>query len=188
MPRRSLTNIAHSALTDHRIPRMKAAADPMPLAAVPAGAVAAIRETRPAPNPGDRNADELRPLALAYAQLAPNYRPFAEPGFALLQRASEVFPDDPEVQATYGLVLLAARPGQRALAESVLQRAVNLGSQSVEVRLRLGQLQLDQGNVGAAIAFYADAVRLAPFFLPAPYLRLARAYRAAGDSAKAQRH
>ena len=44
MPRRSLTNIAHSALTDHRIPRMKAAADPMPLAAVPAGAVAAIRE------------------------------------------------------------------------------------------------------------------------------------------------
>jgi tetratricopeptide (TPR) repeat protein len=115
----------------------------------------------------------LRNLALAYAQIAGHYPELGEKGLATLERAAAELPSDAEVQAAYGLVLGIARPREEQRAAQALQKAVDLGSQSVEVRAHLAGLRMRQGQVTAAMELYKESIKIEPYFTPA-YLDLAR--------------
>ena len=170
MPKVDVTNIAHTALTDHRIARLPRASnnslsgpDPDPLTNL-------IWATKPL---GERNPG-LRAVALAFAQLAPNYPGYGERGFPVLERAAREFPDDPDVQATYGEVLLAISPDFKARAREALERAINAGSKSTTVRRRLAQLMLSSGE-DSGLGLLQESVKIEPYNA-AIYLQLAHAY------------
>ena len=173
MPKQPLENISHASATDHRILRDPSenlqARDQVLLA--PSGEL--VYDSKPL---GFEDAKpDLRSLALAYPQAAVHYPELRQKGFAVLQQAAREIPDDAEVQATYGLVLLVAQPGEGARAAEALQRAIDLGSRSPEVRTKLADLRLQQGQVMAAIDLYKESIQIDPLYTPA-YLDLARVY------------
>src|SRR5947208_3945973 len=92
-----------------------------------------------APQEPDAKPD-LRTLALAYYEASQVYPTFRQKGFELLEQAAQELPNDTDVQAAYGLVLFLARPESPAEASQALQKAVDCGAKSVEVRSRLAQL------------------------------------------------
>jgi tetratricopeptide (TPR) repeat protein len=171
MPRQQLQNISHASATDHRILRDPSAnpADEV----LPTAAEDLVYISRPL---GFEDAKpDLRSLALAYPQVAGHYPVLRQKGLAALQQAAQELPGDAEVQGTYGLILAVAQPGEAARAADALQRAIDLGSRSPEVRSKLADLRLQQGQVMPAIALYKESIQIEPFYRPA-YLDLARAY------------
>jgi FimV-like protein len=173
MPKQAIENMNHASATDHRILRDPSenllARDELSLA--PSDEL--VYDSRPL---GFEDAKpDLRSLALAYPQVAGHYPELRQKGFAVLQQAAQEFPDDAEVQATYGLVLLVVRPSDGARAGEALQRAIDLGYRSPEVRTKLANLRLQQGNSMAAIGLYKESLQIEPLYTPA-YLDLARAY------------
>ena len=179
-----LTNISHTAFTDHRIPRSGGSTKRSLAAAGLSGNPKLIRETRTAQPGFEQSAEDLRERALAYVQVAGNYPAFAGEGLTLLEGAARLFTRDAEVQAAYGMVLLVSRPGERAEAEAALQRAVDLGSNSADARLRLAGLLVEDGKPDVAVHICQDTVLLNPYS-PAALLRLARTYSVLGDHRKA---
>ena len=175
------TIVAHTALTNHRIPRSSKDAESLPAGLDLDPQTNLIWATRPA----DVRSPDLRTLALTFAQLAPNYRGYGERGFPLLERAAREFPNDPEVQATYGQVLMVISPSYRARARQAFERAIAAGSKSSTLRRRLAQLLIEEGDA-AAIALLREAIQLEPYN-SAIYLQLAGAYLAIGNRAEAAR-
>jgi hypothetical protein len=174
MPQRKMENISHSSLTDHRILRI-----PSETPAVwEGGSVAAppidlIRATSPS---GSREPQlDLRNLALAYSQVAAHYPALGERGLASLEQAAAALPNDVEVQSAYGLILVVARPKDPQRAVQALQKALDLGSKSPEVRTQLARLLLQKGEVTASIDLYKDSIQTDPYYTPA-YPALARVY------------
>ena len=178
MPKQQLENISHAAATDHRIlrdpsenPQARDQASPAP-----------SEELLYVPKPlGFEDAKpDLRSLALAYPQVAGHYPTLRQKGLATLQQAAQELRNDAEVQGTYGQILSVAQPGEAAHAAEALQRAIDLGSKSPEVRSKLADLRLQQGQATAAIALYKEAIQIEPCYRPA-YLDLARAYLTVND-------
>ena len=173
MPKQQLENISHAAATDHRI-----LSDPSENLQVRDQALPAPSQDLaylPRPLGFEDATPDLRSLALAYPQVAGHYPILRQKGLATLQQAAQELPDDAEVQATYGLILAVARPDEGARAADALQRAIDLGSRSPEVRSRLADLRLRQGQVTTAIGLYKESIQIEPSYRPA-YLDLARAY------------
>ena len=172
MPKQQLQNISHASATDHRILRdpsqnLKASDQ------VSSASEELVYDSRPL---GFEDAKpDLRSLALAYPQVAGHYPVLRQRGLAVLQQAGRELPNDAEVQATYGLILAVAQPSEGARAADALQRAIELGSRSPEVRSKLADLRLQQGQVMPAIDLYKESIQIEPFYRPA-YLDLARAY------------
>jgi hypothetical protein len=123
MPKKSVVNIGHSALTDHRILRIPRENS----VAVPAGESTdnLIYRTKPAEEPDAK--PDLRTLALAYYELSQVYPSFRQKGFELLEQAAQELPNDAEIQAAYGLVLLLARPESPAEASQACKRRLTAG-------------------------------------------------------------
>jgi Tfp pilus assembly protein PilF len=117
----------------------------------------------------------LRNLALAYSQVAGHYPELGDKGLALLEQAAAELPTDAEIQAAYGLVLCVARPREEQRAAQALQKAIDAGSKSAEVRTQLARLRLHQGQVTAAMELYKESIQMEPYYTPA-YLDLARVY------------
>ena len=65
-----------------------------------------------------------------------------------------------------------------------LQRAVDLGSNSADARLRLAGLLIEDGKPDIAVRICQDTVQLNPYS-PTALLRLARTYSVLGDHQKA---
>jgi hypothetical protein len=173
MPKQPTENIGHSSLTDHRILRT-----PSEIPAVLEGGASPtstdlIYDTK-ASGSGDAQ-PSLRNLALAYAQVGARYRELSEKGLALLDQAAAAFPGDAEIQAAYGFVLRAARPKEEERAAQAWQKAIDAGSQSVEVRTQLARLRMQQGQVTAALALFKESIQMDPYYTPA-YLELAQVY------------
>ncbi len=123
---------------------------------------------------------DLRALALAYYEVSQVYPQFQQKGFDVLEQAARELPNDAEVQAAYGLVLLVARPESPAEASRALQTAIDSGSKSVEVQTRLARLRLSEGNVAAALLLYNEAIQADPYYTPA-YFGLAYLYTVTHD-------
>jgi tetratricopeptide (TPR) repeat protein len=182
MPKQQLQNISHASATDHRILR-----DPSENIQARDQVLAAPSDELvydPRPLGFEDAKPDLRSLALAYPQVAGKYPILRQKGLAALQQAARELRDDAEVQGTYGLVLAVTQPGEGARAADALQRAIDLGSRSGEVRSKLADLRLQQGQVTAAIALYKESIQIEPFDRPA-YLDLARAYLMLEDLDKA---
>jgi hypothetical protein len=171
MPKEPTENVGHSSLTDHRILRTPSEIPAVLQAGASPPSVDLIYDTKAS---GDAQ-PSLRNLALAYAQVGARYRELSGKGLALLEQAAAVFPADPEIQGSYGLVLRFARPGEKERAAQALQRAIDAGSQSVEVRTQLARLRVQQGQVTAAIALFKESIQMDPYYIPA-YLELAQVY------------
>jgi hypothetical protein len=179
MPKVAVTNIAHLALTDHRIPKNPKDAEKSLAGPEPDPLTNLIWATRPS---GESKAD-LRTLALAFAQLAPNYPGYGERGFPLLERAARELPNDPDVQITYGEVLLAISSGFRAKAKQAFEQAISAGSKSSTVRRRLAKLLLEERNP-EGIRLLQEAIQLEPYE-SGTYLQLARSYLEMGKRKEA---
>jgi Tetratricopeptide repeat len=178
MPKQQLQNISHASATDHRILSDPSRNLQAPDQVLPAPSEDLVYISRPL---GFADAKpDLRSLALAYPQVAGKYPVLRQKGFATLQQAARELPDDAEVQGIYGQILAVAQPGEAARAADALQKAIDLGSRSPEVRSKLADLRLQQGQVAAAIDLYKQSIQIEPFYRPA-YLDLARAYLIAKD-------
>jgi len=127
---------------------------------------------------------DLRALALAYYEVSQVYPTFRQEGFEALEHAAQELPNDAEVQAAYGLVLLLAHPESPAAASQTLQKAIDAGSRSVDVRTHLAKLRLQEGNVAAAMRLYTEAIEADPYYTPA-YFGLADLYSATLDEQSA---
>jgi hypothetical protein len=171
MPKQPTENIGHSSVTDHRILRTQSEIP----AAVQSGAPADVLDLISDTNPSDSGATKtnLRNLTLAYAQVSGRYPELGVKGLAMLERAATELPNDAEVQAAYGFVLGVARPKEEERAAQALQKAVELGSKSVEVRTHLAGLRMRNGQVTAAMELYKESIQIDPYFTLA-YLDLAR--------------
>jgi Tfp pilus assembly protein PilF len=172
MPKQPTENIGHSSITDHRILRtqseipaaLQGNASPPP--------TDLIYDTRASKDPTQT---DLRSLALAYAQVAGHFPELGEKGLSLLEQAAGAMPTDAEVQAAYGSVLRVARPREEQRATQALQKAIDNGSKSAEVRTQLARLRMQQGQVTAAMELYKQSIEIDPYFTPA-YLDLAQIY------------
>lgn len=173
MPKRPTENIDHSSLTDHRILRIPSEIPLVLQGRTPAPPMDLINDTE-APDSGETQAN-LRSLALAYVQVTAHYPELGEKGLAILEQAAARIPNDSGIQAAYGLFLRVARPREEQRAAQALQKAVDLGSKSAEVRTQLARLQLHKGEVTASIELYKESIQLEPYYTPA-YLDLARLY------------
>ena len=181
MPKKSVVNISHSALTDHRILRIRT--ENPPLAAAAGESTGNLMYRTKLPQEPDAKPD-LRTLALAYYEASQVYPTFRQKGFELLEQAAQELPNDTDVQAAYGLVLFLARPESPAEASQVLQKAIDRGSKSVEVRTRLAKLRFREGNVTAAMQLYNEVIESDPYYTPA-YFGLADLYSASLDGQSA---
>ena len=174
MPKRLTENISHSSLTDHRILRTPSETP----AVLEGGSDAAppIDLIRATSSSGSREPQlDLRNLALAYSQVAAHYPALGERGLASLEQAAATLPNDVEIQSAYGLILVVARPKDPQRAVQALQKAIDLGSKSPEVRTQLARLLLQKGEVTASIDLYKDSIQTDPYYTPA-YPVLARVY------------
>jgi hypothetical protein len=181
MPKQPTENIGHSSITDHRIlrtpseiPAVLQGSSPLPMDL--------IFDTK-TPGSVDTPAN-LRNLALAYSQVATHYPELGEKGLALLEQAAAALPADPEIQAAYGFVLRVARPKEEQRAAQALQKAIDAGSKSAEVRTQLARLRMQQGQVTAAMDLYKEAMQMEPYYTPA-YLDLAQVYSMLKDRTNA---
>lgn len=150
MPRTQAVDGAHTAFTDHRIQIPGRRLPP----AQPSGALRAWRE--PAPSVRDRG------LGLAYAGSGQ-----LDKAYALLRQA----PQDPEVQAALGLMLLQS--GRAALAVELLDRAARTEPGNATRHVNLGSALLAAGRREEARAAARRALALEPR-LEEVYLLLAR--------------
>jgi len=177
MPKRPVSNLGHSALTDHRILRIPSQVPEMADEARESPGDL-IYHTKPSRKP-DASPD-LRTLALAYFEVSQLYPAFRQKGFALLEQAARELPDDAEIQGAYGLILVLARPQAFSEAANALQKGIDSRSRAAEVRTRLANLRRREGKVESAIQLYNEAIESDPYYTPA-YMGLAYLYSVAGD-------
>ena len=123
---------------------------------------------------------DVRALALAYYEVSQLYPAFRQRGFALLEQAAQELPGDAEIQATYGLVMTLAHPESTEDASRALQKAIDSGSKSVEVRTHLAKIRLKERNAAAALHLYKEAIEADPYYTPA-YFGLAQLYAVTQD-------
>jgi hypothetical protein len=173
MQKQPTENIGHSSITDHRILRTPSEIPAILQSAASAPSADLISDTKPSGS-GDTQAN-LRSLSLAYSQVASRFPELGEKGLALLDQAAAAYPNDAEVQAAYGSVIRIARPREEQRASEALQKAIDTGSKSAEVRSQLARLRMQQGQVTAALELYKQSIEMDPYLANA-YLDLARIY------------
>ena len=182
MPKQPTENIGHSSVTDHRILRTQSEIPAALQGGAPAALVDLISDTKASDSGAIQ--DNLRTLALAYAQVAGRFPELGEKGLAILEQAAAGLPNDAEVQAAYGLVLGVARPREEQRSAQALQKAIDLGSQSYEVRTHLARLRMRNGQVTAAMDLYKESIQKEPYYTPA-YVELAQIYSMLKDQKNA---
>lgn len=180
MPQQPAERIDHTSLTDHRILRTQSET-PAAMQGDASASLDLIYDTKP-PDAGDVNG--LRNLALAYGQVGARYPEFDRKALQMLELTAATFPDDVDVQSTFGKALILTHSGKEQVAAQALQKAIDAGSDSAEVRTLLARIRQQQGQTDAAVTLYKQAIHLDPYFAPA-YLDLARIYATQKDSRNA---
>jgi predicted CXXCH cytochrome family protein len=175
MPRLLLTSVAHSAMTDHSIPRIPRAQRPE--------AGAADREPKAWREP-DR-ALVLRDLGLAYFDLAANKHaaPDLQQAYRILSQLPPQERQDPAVEADLGSVLLAQ--GDTDFAIRMFTRASAQQPSNARYIYCLGASLERAGKMEEAVKELKRSIELDPS-LPDAYLELAQLYRKAGREAESR--
>ena len=157
MPALTSKDIAHTEVTDHRIPR------------VPNALSELLQDTENwttgpslAPFPDSKEAeDDLRDLALAWESLANTgiepARPHAE---KLLRRSAAQFPKDPQTLSALGYE--EQKHGDIAAARKLYQTVLTTHPNRITVATNLGVIEAQSGNFPEAVKLLQSAFDRAP--------------------------
>jgi predicted CXXCH cytochrome family protein len=175
MPRLRPTNVAHSAITDHSIPRISRALQPDGGAADP--------EPKAWRQPDQ--ALILRDLGLAYFDLAANTHaaPDLQAAYRILSQLPPPMRQDPAVEADLGSVLLAQ--GETDLAIRMFTRASAQEPFNARYVYCLGAALEHAGKMEESVKELKRSIQLDPS-QPEAYLELAQLYRRAGHEAESR--
>jgi tetratricopeptide (TPR) repeat protein len=157
MPSSLSTDIAHTEVTDHRIPR-RPATQPQFLqdAAEPKRSPTLI------PFPYSKEADDdIRDRALAWQSVAENGPPEAAREAArLLPLAANQSPDDPAILS--GLAYVELTRGALDHARELYQKALALDPTLIDAASNLGVIEAKTGHLRSAVTLWQGALERAP--------------------------
>ncbi len=157
MPESPSKDVAHTEVTDHRIPRVPAVS---PQLLQDTNAAASKPELVPFPDTKEAE-DDLRDLALAWESLAnsgmSSARPEAE---KLLRHSSQKFPDDSATLAA--LAYEDQLHGDLAGARELYQRALAANPNLIDAATNLGVIEAQNGNLPKAVKLLQSAFERAP--------------------------
>jgi Tetratricopeptide repeat/Cytochrome c554 and c-prime len=157
MPQSASKDVAHTEVTDHRIPR------------VPAVSPQLFEDTNTsttklglAPFPDSREAEnDLRDYALGWESLANSGMSAARPeAQAMLKRSAEHFPDDSATLAALGYEDQVH--GDLSGARTLYQDALAVDPNSIDAATNLGVIQAQSGNLPEAVKLLQSAFNRAP--------------------------
>jgi len=157
MPASQSSDVAHTQVTDHRIPR-----HPQPPAAAAAQptASAALPTLVPFPNEPD-SAKDTRDLALAWQSIVTSGMTMAQPQTErLLLAALRESPNDSALLSA--LAFAAQQRGNFAEAASLYQQTLSVDPNSLEAATNLGAIEANQGHFAAALKLWQSAFERAP--------------------------
>ncbi len=153
MPAAVSSDIVHTQVTDHRIPRR------------PVGIKSQVtNDAMPRlilfPPRRDREQD-TRDLALAWASLAAQgIQSAASQAERLLKKATEDSPNDPAILSA--LAYFVQRRGDTNAARALYSKALSADPDSVDAATNLGVIDAMEGDINAAIPLWDSAFKRAP--------------------------
>ena len=178
MPRRPVTDGAHTVFTDHRITRRPPPASSMAQAANGSNADLTLAAWHdPAGSLAQRN------LGLADVKVGDRLEdfPLVNQGFQLLMQCWSDFANDPALLNGLGTAVLDASHGKEAAA--TFEQAIQLEPSSAVDQLHAGLAWKAAHDDQKAIAYFNKALELDPL-LEQPYQELAAIYASENDAAK----
>ncbi len=157
MPAATSKNIAHTEVTDHRIPRRAKVSMPLLDDAIPSA-----DKVQLVPFPDSQEAEsDLRDLALAWELLANTGTEAARPqAEQLLRRSAAQFPNDAATLA--GLGYEEQIHGDIRGAQTLYQRALALDPDLIDAAGNLGVIEAQSGNFPLATKLLKGAFERAP--------------------------
>jgi hypothetical protein len=176
MPASRSTDVAHTQVTDHRIPRR-------PQMSVQDAAIQ-TSVPRLVPFPVSQTV-EPRDLALAWVALVESGMSVGETQKRrLLLAAVKQSPDDPALLSALGY--LNQKDGATAEARALYRKALGLAPESIDAATNLGVIEAQGGHLQEAVRLWQEAFKRAPD-RSSVGMNLARVYCQAGmgDEAKA---
>jgi tetratricopeptide (TPR) repeat protein len=179
MPSSLSTDVAHTEVTDHRIPRRPAiSAQLLEDARTPS------ELPRLVPFPAQKTQENVRDLALAWESLVNSgMTAAAAQTERLLSTALEQSPNDPALLSALGFA--AQKKGNLDQARALYAKALAIDSTLIDAATNLGAIEANRGNVREALRLWQDAFQRAPW-QSSIGMNLARLLCAAGkrDSAR----
>jgi tetratricopeptide (TPR) repeat protein len=180
MPASASTDVAHTQVTDHRIPR-RPQVSPQLLQNVEEKSSSLPRLV---PFPDTKTDPDLRDLALAWNSIAEKGMSVAEPqARELLSKAVKQLPDDPALLSA--LAYSEQRRGSTEHARELYKRALAIDSTMVDAATNLGVIEAQAGDLQGALKLWQNAFQRAPA-RSSIGLNLVRAYCAAGKFGEAR--
>jgi hypothetical protein len=157
MPAAASTDVAHTQVTDHRIPRRHAEQSRLPDEISPSPTV-----PRLLPFPDSLRAEQdTRDLALAWQSLANDGIEGAEShAESLLRAAVAAFPDDPDLLSA--LAYVEQKHGLTAQASEVYRRALAANPDLIDAAANLGVIDAETGHLREAVELWRGAFQRAP--------------------------
>ena len=157
MPAAASTDVAHTQVTDHRIPRRPAVSERLLQTVNPESA-----PLRLVPFPDSAEAEQdVRDVALAWESLANNGMAAAEPhAEGLLRSAVAEFPNDPEILSA--LAYVEQKHGLTAQARELYRRALDVNPDLIDAATDLGVIEAESGHLREALELWQGAFQRAP--------------------------
>jgi Flp pilus assembly protein TadD len=155
MPSSPSTDVAHTQVTDHRIPRRLQVSPQFMQGADERGAAPKL-----VPFPDSQEVDP-RDLALAWESLVESGMTAAEPQTQkLLAAALKESPNDPAILAALGYI--EQKHGATENARELYQRALRADPDSIDAATNLGVIEAQKGHLQEAVKLWQDAFQRAP--------------------------
>jgi predicted CXXCH cytochrome family protein len=158
MPSSLSTDVAHTEVTDHRIPRRPAIS-----AHLLEDATTQSDLPRLVPFPDAQKKEEtVRDLALAWESLVNSGMTAAAPQTErLLSTALEQSPNDPTLLSALGFA--AQKKGDLDRARDLYAKALAIDSTLIDAATNLGAIEANRGDVREALRLWQDAFQRAPW-------------------------
>ena len=157
MPASSSSDIAHTAVTDHRISRRASFGAKLENAT----SSSSLPQLLPFPAPKRTTDHDVRDLALAWQSIVNSGMTMAQPqAEQLLRQAMALDPDDPAVLAALGYV--EQKHGAKDKARDLYRKALSHNPTLIDAETNLGVLEAQSGQLREAVSQWQDAFRRAP--------------------------